>query len=390
MAQVAGNGQVKLDNGQVVQAQQGGWYDGQQFWNNTLSAPGVINSQSNQVGAGQAVSKEVVDQSDPLKGNPQGTDWEYLQRRRAEENIASTSGAGSARLNAGAGISNIPGGDGGGAGLGNITAPATIDLAGQYKSLYESSGIAELEAELAQKEKEFTEAKGVNSDNPFLSEASRVGREAKLQTLFDDRTKNLRDEIATKRADVETQLNLKLKQFDINSQQAQQALDQFNTLLSMGALDNASGEDIANITRSTGISSSMIMSAIDTRKKESVETQVITSTADNGEVTATVINPQTGDIIKQTSLGRIGNQQNTGSASTKINETELVLGLTDDVRSGRGVRDVFAIYSGLLDPNTIIQIYNANSPHGPAKESAEELSLLGVDTDKFYGGGSNY
>lgn len=386
MAQAIGNNQVKLDNGQVISAQQGGWYDGQQFWNNTLSAPGVINSQSDQIGAGQAVSKEVVDQSDPLKNQPTGTDWEYLQRQRQQQNLPSLDSV----MGSGYSAGSYSGSGASGAGLGSITTP-TIDLAGQYKSLYESSGIAELEKELADKEKAFTEAKGINNDNPWLSEASRVGREAKLTTLFDDRTKNLRDEIATKKADVETQLNLALKQFDINSQQAQQALDQFNTLLSLGALDNASGEDIANITRSTGISSSMIMSAIDTRKKASVETQVITSTADSGEVTATVINPQTGEIIKQTSLGRIGNQQNTsGSTSTKINETELVLGLTEDVRSGRGVRDVFSIYSGLLDPNQILQIYNANSPHGPAKESQEELSLLGVDTSKFYGESSNW
>lgn len=389
MAQVTGNGQVKLDNGQVVQAQQGGWYDGQQFWNNSLSAPGVINAQSNQQGAGQAVSKEVVDQSDPLKGQARGTDWNYLQRQRQQQNLPSLPSGGGSGLPGGYNTSGI---SGSGAGLGAGIAPTpTIDLAGQYKSLYESSGIAELEAELADKEKAFTEAKGVNNDNPFLSEAGRVGREAKLQTLFDDRTRNLRDEIATKKADVETQLNLKLKQFDINSQQAQQALDQFNTLLSMGALDSASGEDIANITRSTGISSNMIMSAIDTRKKNSIETQVITSTADSGEVTATVINPATGEIIKQTSLGRIGNQQTSGgSSSTKISESEARAVLVEKVREGYGVRDIYAGFSDLLDPNDILRIYNANSPHGPAKESREELALLGVNADQFYGEGSNY
>lgn len=45
--------------------QQGGWYSGRQYWGGTLSAPGVINSQSNQSGAGQAVSNEVVKQTNP-------------------------------------------------------------------------------------------------------------------------------------------------------------------------------------------------------------------------------------------------------------------------------------------------------------------------------------
>ena len=54
------NGKVKLQNGQLVTPSVGGWYDGQQFWNGTLSAPGVINSQSNQPGAGAAVNPEVI------------------------------------------------------------------------------------------------------------------------------------------------------------------------------------------------------------------------------------------------------------------------------------------------------------------------------------------
>ncbi len=54
--------------------QQGGWYQGRQFWNGSLSAKGVINSQSDQVGAGQKVSDEVNQQSSALQtpGDPQG------------------------------------------------------------------------------------------------------------------------------------------------------------------------------------------------------------------------------------------------------------------------------------------------------------------------------
>lgn len=58
--------------------QQGGWYEGRQYWNGTFSEKGQIHTQSDQVGAGKLVSKEVVDQSDPLKGQPTGTDWNYL------------------------------------------------------------------------------------------------------------------------------------------------------------------------------------------------------------------------------------------------------------------------------------------------------------------------
>ncbi len=39
--------------------QQGGWYEGRQYWNGTLSAKGVENSQSGTASAGTKVSDEV-------------------------------------------------------------------------------------------------------------------------------------------------------------------------------------------------------------------------------------------------------------------------------------------------------------------------------------------
>src|SRR3990172_6393886 len=65
MATVIDQNRVKLNSGQTVQAQVGGWYDGQQFWGGSLSQPGQINVQSNQQGAGQAVSQEVIAQTNP-------------------------------------------------------------------------------------------------------------------------------------------------------------------------------------------------------------------------------------------------------------------------------------------------------------------------------------
>lgn len=45
--------------------QQGAWYGGRQYWNNTLGEVGAIHPESNQQGAGQAVSTEVVAQTNP-------------------------------------------------------------------------------------------------------------------------------------------------------------------------------------------------------------------------------------------------------------------------------------------------------------------------------------
>jgi hypothetical protein len=284
-----------------------GWYSGYQYYNGSFAPQaGQIHPNSPQVGAGQAVSQEVNRQTSVAAGLAPGANQAYVDAQNAKPkapaapapvnpNPGNLSAASLAEAGAGAGI--------------GVTTPGTINLPDLYKNLSATSGIAELEADLSAKEKEYIEATGKINDNPFLSEATRVGRVAKMDELFQKRTANLRNEIATKKADIETQLNLQTKQFDINSQASRDALSQLNTLLSLGALENASGEDIANLTRNTGISSSMIQSAIQANKAKNVKSQVIQSEADDGTVTVTVINPDTGQIINQQSLGKIGNVQ---------------------------------------------------------------------------------
>lgn len=358
--------------------QQGGWYGGRQYWGGTLSDPGVIHPSSNQQGAGQAVSKEVNAQSAAAQGKSPQEIEAYLEAERRKSAAVQPASPAPAPAPSPMPGATVPGGAGAGAGLG-ITAAPTINLPDLYKNLYSSSGISDLEADLSAKEKEFIEATGKINDNPFLSEATRVGRVAKLDELYQKRTANLRNDIATKKADIETQLNLQTKQFDINSQAARDALSQLNTLLSMGALNNASGEDIANLTRSTGISSTMIQSAIAEGKKKDQQTQVITSTNDAGVVTVSVIDPQTGSIIKQTSLGAIGNAQ-TGSAKATESDKQAYYSSALREDAGRGVEltDIFKIYTGYLDPNTILNLYNANSMYGPAKETYKQLEKYGV------------
>lgn len=299
MALVVGNNQVKLNDGSTITAKSGEWYDARQWVNGSLSQPGQIHPEFGGVGAGQQVSSEVNQQSDAAQGNNAGAIDKFIQEQlalqqqqggNAQVSTPSTTGTGT-----GAGI----------AGSG-FASPEVPDLASQFKDLMAGSGINEKQAEFSQMEKDFIEAKGKINDNPFLSEASRVGREAKITKLFDERTANIRGDIATAKADAETQLNLQLKQFDLNSQAAKTAMDQFNFLLTSGALDNASGEDIAAITRSTGVSSNLIQSAIQASKKKNVETQVVQSEDASGNVTISVINKNTGEVISQNSLGQVG------------------------------------------------------------------------------------
>jgi hypothetical protein len=356
--------------------QVGGWYQSRQFWGGTLSEPGQIHPSSNQPGAGGLVSEEVIAQTNPAN-------VAYIQQQRANLNLPPSPATG---VPSGGQITPAPAGTAPttpttGAGLG-IQMPGTsmINLPNLYSSLYESSGISAKEAELTNKEKQYLEAKAKISDNPFLSASMVDKRLARLEAKYKTETDPLRNEIATKKADIETQLNLQTKQFDINSQAARDALNYFNTLLDSGALNNASGEDIANLTRATGLSSSAIYSAINAKKEKDVETQVITSEADDGTVTASVINPRTGEIISQTNLGQIGNQQISGGGATaterlQSEQQETSQNLISDAQRGATLRQLVGHYGipGGLDIDTIYRLYNTYSPHGIAKETLEQV-----------------
>lgn len=198
-----------------------------------------------------------------------------------------------------------------GGGMAGMQQPA-LNLPQLYESLYNSSGIKQREEELSQKEQQLAMVKAKINDNPFLSEGTRVGRVAKLDQLYNDQTAGIRKDIDRARADVEMKLNLETKQFDIQSQQAQQALNQFNSLLESGALDSASSDDLASLTRSTGINSNLIASAINARKQANMNTEI--KTFDDGFEEGFVIytiDPM-GNIVNQT-------RQVTGKSAKKVN-----------------------------------------------------------------------
>lgn len=357
--------------------QQGGWYGGRQYWGGTLSDPGVIHPSSNQVGAGALVSKEVNLQSDQAQGNKAGDIERYLESQRQKQaqaqvkptatyNAVEASGASSSMPRSMSGVS---------------PAQSEFNLPELYKSLTQDSGIKEQQAQLDEMNKSFTEAKGKINDNPYLSEATRVGRVAKLEQLHAERTANIRGEIATKKADVETQLNLQMKQFDINSQQAKDAQDQLNFLLSSGALANASGEDIATLTRATGIGSSMIYSAIEAQKKKDIKTEIIKSEDDNGVVTITAID-QNGNIINQQSLGAIGNKQGSGSGTSTtpakrlVEDSKQLKGFNDESGKWWGIfPQLVAIYANQLSLQDIYRAY-ASAGNPTPVETAEEIQAI--------------
>lgn len=289
---------VKLDSGKTVNAQMGGWYDGQQYWGGTLSAPGVFNTQNNQ--AGQQGAAYVAPQ-----------DQAYIQQRQATYKPS----GGSQEMPGITGVGATT--DGTGLGMGGIAPAPTLNLPGLYDELYAKSGVSEIEKSISEKTKAYNEAVASIKDNPYLSEATMTGRLSKLESKFGADTQALKNDIATKKADIEMRLNLETKQFDINSQVAKQALDQFSSLLDSGALNNANGEDIASITKSTGLSSNVILSAIQQKKLSNLSTEI--KSFDDGVNEGFIIYSidQQGNIVNQTKqvTGK-SSKSNVGNYST--------------------------------------------------------------------------
>lgn len=289
--------------------QQGGWYNGRQYWGGTLSDPGVIHPSSDQIGAGQAVSAEVNRQTSIAAGKAPNANQDYINAQAGDQAIVNgrnvTYGAAPKAAPTTSYAPSAPTGPS----KPLVTplvdtlniqakAPQGLDLPNLYKSLQAGSGISEAESQLSALTKANNDAMSKINDNPWLSEATRVGRISKLATDYENKAAAIKGDIAVKKADIETQLNLQTKQFDIESQQAQTAMSQYNTLLNSGALDNATGEDVASITRSTGLSSAMIYGAINSKKLNDIKTSTV-SFDDGTNQGFAVINSQTGEIISR-------------------------------------------------------------------------------------------
>lgn len=371
------------------QFQQGGWYNGRQYWDGKLGEVNeIINP--NQQGYKQQVSAEVRSQSAAAQGVSAQQFDAYLDSERKKQQQSGVQGTPSG---GGSGAQNFtpfdPSSLPGVAGLGATQQPA-IDLPKLYENLYNNSNIKNSQAEYDSIANEINtrlaavnEAKAKINDNPFYSEATRTGRLRKLDEQYNDdiqaltsKQTALQNKIAMDKADIETKLNLEMKQFDINSQQAQLALSQFNTLLQAGAFDNASGEDIAAVTRSTGLSSNMIMSAVNAQKARNVQTSTM-SFDDGTSQGFVVINSQTGEIISKQVIG--ASKPGAAKEASESEQRQYYVGLAkSSAQKGLTVSQMLSAFSGYLEPNEIYQLYQSNSKYGPDKASKRELERYGI------------
>lgn len=386
MAKTAADLGIKAPTGGF---QDNAWYEGYNYdaASGTFGdSRGQIWSKSNPAAQGSMVSKEVNAQSAAEQGK---TVPEF------EAYLAGKSG-GSAKP----AIPGTSSGSGTGAGTGTGSAAAggaksAFNIQQEYDKLYKDLGVDTLksavdakQAEIDARRQRLAEAEGVINENPWYAEATRTGKLRKLEEQAQNDIGNLTNEKATLQGKVDsamselsTKTGLAKDQYTIDRQATQDAIGELNSLLSSGA--DMSGINVADYAAKTGMSTETISALISAAEANEIKPTMIQSTDDNGNVTVSIIDANTGNLIGQKSLGAIGNKQGSGAgASASEIKKYYSDALRADISTGAGVRQIFTTYAGLkdygLDPDTIIQMYNAISPNGPAKESPEELAQLGV------------
>ncbi len=273
----------------------------------------------------------------------------------------------------------------------------TIDVVGLYDAamkdpalLAQQAKIRSIQSKIDVKNKALADAEATINENPFYSEATRTGKINKTDLKAQRDLGNLTNELSVEsnnlslaKADAQNKINIALKQYDINSQATQQALQKFTTLLNAGALQNASASDIASFTLSTGIPTSMIQSAIAKQKADNIKTQVISSTDDAGNLTFAIINSQTGEVINKNTLSGVGkSKEGSSSGSVKqqfLNDTSTITG----TKSPSGWIGQFPLlvakYAPYLSLQDIYQYYSVSDlgkKYGTPKEDASYIKQL--------------
>lgn len=245
------------------------------------------------------------------------------------------------------------------AGLGGSSSPSpgvslpslpTIDLQSIYEKALTSATTAvqpeidasagevnTVQARIAEKRRALAQAEADINDNPYFSEATRTGRIAKLRekaqadisideqdlAIAQNKTVVAQNKVAQAKADAQVKLNIASQQYNIQSQQYQQNLQLFTTLLTSGALETASGGDIAQIATSTGMSTSMIQSIIDATKKKNAPKPSLITSDDGTNQYVVAIDSNTGSVIKKEIIGKSA-PKTTGTTETTQNTRSQV------------------------------------------------------------------
>jgi hypothetical protein len=207
----------------------------------------------------------------------------------------------------------------------SATSPGRFDLNKAYESAFKSKDITELEKKIEERQKAQTRASGDINDNPFYAEATRTGKLAKMEDQSQRDITTLQSQLALKQADAQVKLGVATQQYQFDRQDYQDKLAQFNTLVDTGAIANLSPTDIAGLSTTLGMSPSMIQALKTTKTKSgaSRNPQAFTATDDQGNVTISIIDLNSGALIGSQKLSGAGKGS---SSATNFNVDQYFQG----------------------------------------------------------------
>lgn len=258
-------------------------------------------------------------------------------------------------------------------GVSGVGKQAPIDLNALYSSFFDTPELKSSKEEVTKIQAARDEAIGEIQNNPWFSQSDRGGKIAGIRSDADRKIGLAQGKVDSLMADAQIKMNLATDQYTLNRQAYQDNLSIFSNLLSSGAFNNASDTDKASWAASTGIPVSMINSIVKTQKSKGINLQ----TYDDGSNVYTVALDQEGNVVNKTLIGR-----SKPTAKDKPNKDDMLTYYTNslraDAQSGAKLGQIFNTYTGYVDPNSILSLYNANSKWGPHKGDPTELARYGV------------
>lgn len=181
-----------------------------------------------------------------------------------------------------------------------------------YDAFFNTNEINQLKADIDEKKKARDTAVAKINDNPFYSEATRVGKINQINQQADAEIGTLQEGLDQLISDAEIRYNIATQQYDVEQDRYKNALSQLNLLIDTGAISNLNPADLAELAKETGLTVDMLKQIqLETSKSGSkVSPEVIKQTDRDGNVTVVIIDKNTGNIINKQNLGQIGEQEN--------------------------------------------------------------------------------
>lgn len=281
----------------------GGWYSGYQYWEGSFAPKAGMGNNPNQPDIYQKmVSPEVNRQSSVAAGQAPDAYQQYIDKQNNIQTQAQGF-APSGQSRSSGGMSST--GNGSGLGLNGGTQTNTIDLQKVYDTAKNNPDLVASKAEYDKIQQGLIAEEGKINDNPFFSEATRVGRIAKLRETAQKEFDRLQGKISGLERDAETQMDIALKQYDINSQEYTKNLNYLNTLISTGAIAGANDDDLSYLARTTGMSTSMLKSVVN-KANEGDPPELVTSVGEDGTLNIIAIDKRTGNVVSTNKVAGVG------------------------------------------------------------------------------------